>query len=528
MPSAHNNRFSTPKTQLKPNSNSTVSRLEKYSSLAYRKQAADLMAQIKSDMKGSKRRFSGDVDNTENRKGQDKENDGLEPRERRAYHRATSSTPAAATRTSRHSHTYSQNHTQATAGKQGSSTRKGRLSIADEVDRELAEEMGDMSIVGQPVAVPVTTTVNATAHSTTRIPRSRSPAGACADPTQGRGQQAELLAPPFNSVRQGANDDLNRFVSSSTATSGTTLTAGSAGSFVKHAGPGHVVGNGNIRRIAPEDVQGMLGERVGKMVFDKVMMKWVKAVSVKMVGGTVGDAEGEEERTENTRASTESEDVFRDIESLKEDGDESQVQEGEMSRITETDREQEETEGDDEEEMELTSFSFDSPSAGVVHVMTGVEDMTTDSEDEDDLGVVTETDRHEYDQDIGDGFDSDEELPEALRPPTFSTPRAPQTPLPTWDVIKSKSNTPVSALKNGKHHNRTPGNRGHRRSVSFSDGKRDGPIRGMGRNAGANGRECAQVGDPMFVPSVRSKRIADMMEDLESQGMCRGMRYFRH
>jgi protein NUD1 len=201
-----------------------------------------------------------------------------------------------------------------------------------------------------------------------------------------------------------------------------------------------------------------------------------------------------------------------------------------MSRITETDREKEDVEVDDEEEMELTSFSFDGPSAGVVHVMTGVEDMSTDSEDEDDHGLATEAGGHEYEHELGDGFDSDEELPEALQAPpavhAFSTPRAqPQTPLPARGVMKSTSNTPVSALKNGsgRNHNRTPANRnGHRRSVSFSDGKREGPIRGVGRNAGDVGNGVHGEKDTAIVHSVRSKRIADMMQDLENQGNYRG------
>ncbi|KAI9465638.1 hypothetical protein BJY52DRAFT_597676 [Lactarius psammicola] len=72
-----------------------------------------------------------------------------------------------------------------------------------------------------------------------------------------------------SSILGRPNEDLNRFVSSSTV-SGTTLTTGSSGSFVKHPGPAH------ITRIAPEDIPS-LPERVGKMVFDKVMMRWVKA-----------------------------------------------------------------------------------------------------------------------------------------------------------------------------------------------------------------------------------------------------------
>jgi hypothetical protein len=290
----------------------------------------------------------------------------------------------------------------------------------------------------------------------------------------------------------------------------------------------------------------MLVDRVGKMVFDKVMMKWVKEVAGKMVSSR-GDADaygGDEER-EHTRASTESEDVFRDIESLREDGDgdtqeevdeDEEGEEGMMSRITETDREKEDEEADDEEEMELTSFSFDGPSAaGIVQIMTGVDDMTTDSEDEDDHVLVTEAESHEHDQDLDDGFDSDEELPEALRPPlatpAFNIPRAsgqletvPQTPV-VRAVMKSTSNTPVSALKNGngqRNNNGTPANRlTHRRSVSFSDGKRDGPIRGVGRNAGTStGMIKGDMHDDKAagsVPSARSKRIADMMEDLESQ-----------
>ena len=50
--------------------------------------------------------------------------------------------------------------------------------------------------------------------------------------------------------------------------------------------------------------------------------------------------------------------------------------------------------------------------------------------------------------------------------------------------------------------------------MSFCDGKREGPIQGLGRNA--------ELGQPSgvdsFVPSVRSKRIATLMDDLEGSG----------
>ena len=427
-----------------------------------------------------RRTLSGDTDFPEKsvRHGRsgNKEND--RPRERRSHTRASSSTSTAMTRTSRQTHSPKGNG-------------KASLRKADKVD--IADGLAGMSL-GSNAVVPVIAIANATAT----IPIPKSPGGPY-------GQNGLLLPPtyPSNSIRLGANEDLNRFVSSSTATSGTTLTAGSAQSFVKHPGPG-----GNIRQIRPEEVQGMFGDRVGQMVFDKVMMKWVKSVPRR--------AEIEDERTELTRASTESEDPFRDIESLREDDDtkggrghEADV-EYEMSRITETERE----EVEDEEETDLNSFSFDSPSAGVVHVMTGVEsdDLTTDSEDEDDR-VLTEIDmdQHEY-------FDSDEEMPTATLPPApqpvLSTPVPPRphaevsTPIPR--------NTPASALKNGSgSRTKTPTNRiGHRRSVSFSDGKREGPIRGVGKNS----MDITVDKSIVLVPSTRSKRIADMMEDLESPG----------
>ena len=491
------------------------------------------MAQIKSDMKGSKRVFSGDADGTEARKGEDKENEGVRQREKRGHPRASTSTPA--TRAGRHTNIHG--HGQASNAKRPSPRKLSRKpSAADGVDRELADEFGDMSIEDQGIVVPVITTMNVTAQGTILMPRSRAP-------SEAQPPQSQFLEPPTypsSSIRRGTNDDLNRFVSSSTATSGTVLTVGSAGSFVKHAGPGHVAGSGNIRRIGPEDVQGMLGERVGRMVFDKVTMRWVKGVASKGAnGGHASGSGGEEERTEHTRESTESEDVFRDIESLKDETQPHESDDG-MSRITETDREREDPEVDDEEEMELTSFSFDGPSAaGIVQVMTGVDDMTTDSEDEeDDRALATETEGHEHDDVSGDGFDSDEELPDNMLPPllapAFSTPRppmhshsqpSPQTP-GVRGVMKSSSNTPVSALKNGtgpRNHARTPANRtGHRRSVSFSDGKRDGPIRGVGKQAGTTvgvvGGDTLDEKGVGFVPSVRSKRIAEMMEDLESAG----------
>ena len=307
------------------------------------------------------------------------------------------------------------------------------------------------------------------------------------------------LAPPSypsNSIRLTTNEDLNRFVSSSTA-SGTTLTAGSAPSFVKHAGPAH------IRTIAPGDLPS-LPERFGDMLFDKVMMKWIKSTAKSTMA---------HEKSVNNSVEV-SDDPFGDIESLRDDsktGDEIEqsarsleddVNQGglrEMSMI------EEQSEVDDGEEMELTSFSTDA-SAHVVNIMTGVDtdgyddDLTTDSDDANDLHTATQAEINDIDfdsdyedvppQDNSPAVESSDLGSHLLQPPpppakSVGTPNRGNfgslngTPV-IKSALKSNSLTPTSALKNS-HRYQTPVHRkGHHRSVSFSDGKRDGPIRGLG------------------------------------------------
>ena len=90
---------------------------------------------------------------------------------------------------------------------------------------------------------------------------------------------------------------------------------------------------------------------------------------------------------------------------------------------------------------------------------------------------------------------------------------------PVRSALKGASGTPVSALKDpNKYRDQTPITRAHRLSVSFSDGKRDGPIRGLQRNAQDEEEIARQTPESMFVPSARSKRIAAMMEAEESSG----------
>ncbi|KAJ7725348.1 hypothetical protein B0H16DRAFT_281822 [Mycena metata] len=480
-------------------SNGTMNSSAPYSSSTYRQQAAALMAQIKSDMKGNKRIFSGDtemshvtahledemsfahvVPPTITIQLHDKEN----MRDTSRHHRRVSSSGSARIRASPR-----RPHRPLDPTAEAEAVLPGDMSNLSLARRQLLAPRGNTDIIANPALLLPTT----------------------------------VPVFPTGTMRSGTNEDLNRFVSSSTASG--TLTAVSAPSYVKHPGPAQ------LRTIAPKDVP-VLPDRMGDMLFDKVMMKWVK--SVQPGNGEAPDFIPEEP----------SEDPFGDIESLRDDSRGAQEGGGDAT--------------EDEEEMELTSFSTDA-SGRVVAVMTGVdtnelldEDTTTDSEGENDAVVTgelehtvpqrrdSESESEQEEEDVGnqtampDRHEIDSEsLTEAFAPPpivvtTFTTPpsaaktkvpsstRKTRTPAATPfknpssggtppSALKSTGATPSSALKDPtKQKFRTP-RRAHRRSVSFSDGKRDGPIRGLS----SGGVE----------PSARSKRIAEMLARSDSSEM---------
>lgn len=351
-------------------------------------------------------------------------------------------------------------------------------------------------------------------------------------PVQEQRSPLQYSGPSYlpSSIRSGANDDLNRFVSSSTAT-GTTLTSGSAGSFVKHAGPKQ------MRRIGPEDVIGALSDKVGRMVLDRQTMKWVKDS-----GLAASTAVREREEDE------ESEDPFRDIESLR---DEDSAHPSEQEEESESRIEEIVEDGDDPEEAVLNSFSFDDSSAAICPVMTGI---SRPDEDSEDSGVVVDDPLTDSDESLEEEFEdyteqqheevtNDASLREFPVPPprsnaVFSTPlglrpnvtsSAGATPFASGGesgTVKSNSVTPVSALKD-PNRSKTPAGIKHRRSVSFSDGKRDGPIRGLGNKVAESsdsesGNENPGKGDTgnFFEPSIRSRRIAGILDDLQDGCKC--------
>lgn len=370
-------------------------------------------------------------------------------------------------------------------------------------------------------------------------------------------------------------EDLTRFVSSSTA-SGTTLTAESAGSFVKHQGSKLT----QITRITPNDV-AHLPDRVGRMMFDRVQMKWVKAEEAGE-NGAVG-------------AVNESDDPFKDIESLRVDdsrksgnnpdadedegeGGGHEAEQADPSMVSmELDHSRldgQSDSGEDEEEAELTSFSCDYPSSDDPRKHS--HDLSYADEDKEDTettgqysltGQFTSValDTLDGDREGGNGMEIHELVDPALQdtPPHNLAPPPPArvlaTPLATSHVQNAASRsssavrsalkqrgksaaaahvpTPMSALKNPSRSKvNTPQNQiGHRRSVSFSDGKRDGQIAGIGRNFPTPGETVASEDDddadaesevsgaaePGVAsgsgsgPSLRSKRIADMLDALE-------------
>ena len=434
-----------------------------YSSATYRQKAAALMEQIKTDVKRQKRVLSGDWDTSHTTTTTHVED-----------HSLTGSVKIGAGGKENHRHRRTSS-SKSNAPRSRASPKKSLKPTSEDTD--LLKDFSHMSI-NLPAPVVNITFVPSIVPSSTQA------------------MEPLTLAPPSypsTSIRLTANEDLNRFVSSSTA-SGTTLTAGSAPSFVK-AGPAH------IRTIAPGDLPS-LPERFGDMLFDKVMMKWIKSIVKTSI---------EHEKSVNTSVEV-SDDPFGDIESLRDDSKTgAEIEEaappleedinlaglGAMSII------EEQSEIDDCE-MELTSFSTDA-SAHVVNIMTGVEtdgyddDLTTDSDDVDDLHTATQAVINDIDfdseyedappQDNSAALESSDLGSHLLEPPPpsakpVSTPNRGRfdslngTPV-IKSALKSNSLTPTSALKNSPRYQTPIHRKGHHRSVSFSDGKRDGPIRGL-------------------------------------------------
>lgn len=513
-----------------------------HSSLAIRIQAENLMQQIKNDMRGSKRLFSGDTEFSRYTHAEDERSEPSVSVLEKSHQSSVSS--GSHERSRRKSPKAGSPRRPSAASRHHPSPRKFSRSISDDRERSLVLDMSNMSI-----EAPWQTEARSVATYTTPVPNPNIPRIKITSSTViDAFPQPPTQIPrsyPSSSIRSGNNDDLNRFVSSSTA-SGTTITASSAPSFVKHAGPVH------ITHITPSDIPS-LPQRVGKMVYDKDLMKWMRA-STRMV------SDGDDLRDHVSVTDAESEDPFRDIESLREDdsggtnvsvGNEDEVpmavqeaggaeEEAHFKQDATRIEGEEEEDADDREEAGLISFTFDGPSVAGVRVVpsgevgAGDDTSVSDSEEGDRAGAAENPPAPVV-------FDSEDELsnesPGQLVAPVEATPVAPRrvstvaTPMPSKSALKSTSVTPVSAMKDpNREKYRTPAQRmGHRRSVSFSDGKRDGPIRGLSvkphesdDDLGTSLSSFGPTPSAVHPPSARSKRIAEMMQDLEHTGKTHG------
>lgn len=592
---------SIPSSLFSSTSNSKPSSIA--SALGYRRQAADLMAQIRKDMTTGKRLISLE---TVKDKTLD-EGDQLECSN--PHHVSTTPTslhggdtlqptskqlPSSSLQVLASSNsifpTDTEEQKQAPVRKVPKpSPRKllRRLSAADEVDREIAmsQSSSDASLLVPPAAESLDSQAVKESFEADHLP-SRAPAPSSQRPSHFRDHhqpqsiQIFHVSAPDPSLTKpnlflqvpGIGFDSGRVVSSGTASSvetadsaltrGTTATSStsvitgrtastqsvtSAASFVKHAGPVQMT------RIGPEDIPS-LPDLVGGMRFDRQLMRWVKTAPMQETdkGKDDGALPG---------LSEESEDPFRSFESLES----GRIEEAEDVAHTEVAAEQEEAEPhvDNGGQSELATEHHEAAHesrverlAEAVTTMSLQEDETDDSFDfEYDTGeaveVMTGIDSHDTDIDT-ETTDSEDELrskedmaeipSEKEDDATASIPaRDPVVTIPSNPVTMPESySTPIpahrtglapprSALKNGTGSLtpasaiRTPNNLfspAHRRSVSFSDGRKDGKIKGLGREADGETHipepDCVfpVATSAPFVASARGNRIAAILEDL--------------
>ncbi len=358
--------------------------------------------------------------------------------------------------------------------------------------------------------------------STTVKATTRQPAGT------GHGPQVRIAA-PFGQQRPPTviPEDLNRYVSSaSTAnTNGTAIST----SFVKHRGPAPPPSSQGRKFkdvITFESVQKQLPDVVGRMVFDKQQMKWVKA------GGGVVSEDGQ-----TSTASDNSVDVFAGLESLKEEVEPTPTPTTTPPRA------------------EAASESWQSPEssarsdAGTAH--SG--DAHTVDHHFSQLSMQDPSEVGASIHGVKQSFDESFQFPHAQRPDLLVTHSDPR-PTPQVAVVANATpnparitdKAPASALKKRIQaiDPTTPvnssGNRGDsltdsadRRSVSFSDGRKTGKmvdVRVLAEQSSKKRRAWNDLARPVSAAescevfesdggvSMRTTRIREMVDALDETG----------
>ena len=330
------------------------------------------------------------------------------------------------------------------------------------------------------------------------------------------------------------NDDLNRFVSATTAVTSTTMST----SFVKHAGPRAPAA---MRVIKPDDLAGIVPDRVGKMRYDPDLNRWVKDRTAGLT--TVNEQASGDARTRSRSA--ESEDVFAGMDSWGSRSRPSRV----MMESTPVET-QEELEELADRASETESSENDEHvihHANTTHIVEAGSSVSDDSEDE-----LFDTRQHSHHSPHVAAFPSPPPRPlphHADSAPAIMTPIQPHLSLPRpmrSALRNANSLTPAIIKKTQWHESVTPAglSRDDRRSVSFSDGKKTGRIRGLHEGAedttaetdmtgGASRRGARQAavdggeadkdgewfrgqgaGEKSWQPSARTKRIENVFDQL--------------
>ncbi|CAE6437948.1 unnamed protein product [Rhizoctonia solani] len=310
--------------------------------------------------------------------------------------------------------------------------------------------------------------------------------------------------------------DMNRFVSSSSTTDTKTSTACSAGSYVKHAGP-PIPG---VRQIVPSDLPAeALPERVGRMVYDRAAMRW---------------------RQEADGNVSESEDPFRDFDSFASTVEEQEHEGQALHPMQEADEHEVDMEQDSTSDSNVTlsdpakalavekatqsSITYDSDVSTELNVVDVSPTTSLANLDGDDLNLY-EPSLKSTPADLDDQ-DYEPELHEQEHTNIEVLPARPVGPL--RPALKSATSTPAASA--GSSRRSTPEftpnqNAQGRRSVSFSDGRMSGKIRGLSIRDIANDTPSELTSltlttpESEAAPSSRMQRIENLLDALEDDSM---------
>ncbi|KAJ9113972.1 hypothetical protein QFC19_000168, partial [Naganishia cerealis] len=385
-------------------------------------------------------------------------------------------------------------------------------------------------------------------------------------------RQAQELA----RLPMAQQEDMNRYISS-TSTANTATTAVST-SFVKHRGPPAPAPHGRaqgVRTIGLNDIP-QIPRQVGNMVFDPVR-GWIKATRA---ARSTDPSASPNRIDENKSSSAESMDIFAGMESLRDE--EGSPEQGTFHRLETTQQrgqnlspvlevsmsqvmheatvihnlEPAESQRSDEEER-ASGLELQQPPAGHVHASatySPASDLERLSINREEAVEVSPTNALPARTEIEKREGETPRKPAPRRPELHETVSAP-TPLQTdpvqctpavRSILKTGSiemsvvrtvvpTTPLSAIKIASAPEDSA-----RRSVSFSDGQTHGKIREhnvrhIGRASrrqrnwtavapeddifnsqdGSSGGEQSQLA---MQPSVRSKRIQNMLNGLSQEG----------